>query len=185
VVALAGCGGGSDKSTTAQPAGGAQTGSNPQGSQTTTAAGGKSGATTRTGAVPQPGSAPPGSLPKATRTYLATVQGSCATQRKGRAPRLPRKPAGMPAYARAVLPLSMKTLQALSKPGPQRAKAQLAPLLAAYGQLMPYLQELASAPPGPPSEEIKRVAVLVPPTLAGLQAAAASAGVPACGLPIG
>ena len=174
LAVLAGCGGGSGSGTAAKSGA-----SGPDGSQPSAGSpGGNPGGSSQT----QTGAA--GVAPKVDRKALQSIERSCVAQRKAHLPRVPRKPAGMPRYARAVLPAAVKMLNALSTPDSTGAKARVAPVVAAYGQLMPYLQELASAPPGPPSDEIKRVAVLLPPSVAAVQATAVSAGVPACGLPL-
>src|SRR4051794_38004911 len=86
VVALAGCGGGGDKTT------------------------GGGSAKAKAGRPQPTGPALVASLPKPTKQYLDAVQMVCIAQRGRGVPKLPRTPGAMPAYARKLLPFAIKRI---------------------------------------------------------------------------
>jgi hypothetical protein len=115
--------------------------------------------------------------------YLTGLQQRCALSGRQRLPALPRSAAGARRWARVVTAIAQSKLRALSaQRAPQAAMEPVARLTGAYQQLMPYLQEVAASPPGPPSEVLERLVPLIAPAVEGLQSAAVATGAPACGL---
>lgn len=128
------------------------------------------------------GSAPAASTPEV-RRFRGQATSACARTHRIRGPRNGGAPSAQ-AYARAALPLAIRTVRTLEglRPPPAERNAT-GQLIATYRQVIPLYQQLAAEAPSSPAA--KQTAPLMASLNRQLAAQAQALGLPGCGPPVG